>query len=69
MAAVADATGFASAKQFSHVYAERYGRRSSEYLTPRQRQAGEGEAGQGIGWLACQTAPNFCRNRSEFLPK
>jgi len=31
VAAVADAVGFASAKYFSSVYAERFGRRPSDY--------------------------------------
>jgi DNA-binding response OmpR family regulator len=36
VAAVADAVGFASAKYFSNLYAERFGRRPSEYRTPRE---------------------------------
>ena len=36
VAAVADATGFATAKQLSRVYAERFGRLPSDYLAPRQ---------------------------------
>jgi signal transduction histidine kinase/DNA-binding response OmpR family regulator/tetratricopeptide (TPR) repeat protein len=34
VAAVADAVGFASAKHFSNLYAERFGRRPSEYRVP-----------------------------------
>jgi DNA-binding response OmpR family regulator len=36
VAQVADAVGFASAKYFSTCYAERYGRRPSDYRTPRE---------------------------------
>ena len=36
VAAVADAVGFASAKYFSACYAERFGRRPSDYLAPRK---------------------------------
>ncbi|MBG8554193.1 hybrid sensor histidine kinase/response regulator transcription factor [Hymenobacter guriensis] len=36
VAAVADAVGFASAKHFSNVYAERFGRRPSEYQAAQQ---------------------------------
>lgn len=36
VAAVAEAVGFASAKYFSNVYAERFGRRPSDYRTPRK---------------------------------
>ena len=35
VAQVADAVGFASAKHFSNLYAERFGRRPSEYRAPR----------------------------------
>jgi transcriptional regulator GlxA family with amidase domain len=35
VAAVADAVGFASAKHFSNLYAERYGRRPSDYRAPQ----------------------------------
>ena len=35
VAAVADAVGFASAKHFSNVYAERFGRRPSDYRAPK----------------------------------
>lgn len=35
VAEVADAVGFASAKYFSSVYAERFGRRPSDYRAPR----------------------------------
>jgi signal transduction histidine kinase/DNA-binding response OmpR family regulator len=36
VAAVADAVGFASAKYFSNLYAERFGRRPSDYRAPRE---------------------------------
>jgi len=36
VAAVAEAVGFASAKHFSSVYTERFGRRPSDYRTPKQ---------------------------------
>jgi signal transduction histidine kinase/DNA-binding response OmpR family regulator/predicted negative regulator of RcsB-dependent stress response len=35
MAAVAEAVGFASAKHFSNLYAERFGRRPGDYRTPK----------------------------------
>ena len=35
VAQVAEAVGFASAKHFSNLYAERFGRRPSDYRTPR----------------------------------
>ena len=35
VAAVADAVGFASAKHFSNLYAERFGRRPNDYQTPK----------------------------------
>ena len=39
VAAVADAVGFASAKYFSNVYAERFGRRPSDYRAAREQHA------------------------------
>ena len=36
VAEVADAVGFASAKHFSNVYAERFGRRPNEYRGPQE---------------------------------
>ncbi|MCR5887794.1 ATP-binding protein [Hymenobacter sp. J193] len=36
VAAVAEAVGFASAKYFSNLYAERFGRRPSDYRAPRK---------------------------------
>ncbi|MDQ2772044.1 MAG: helix-turn-helix transcriptional regulator, partial [Bacteroidota bacterium] len=36
VAAVADAVGFASAKHFSNLFVERFGRRPNEYRTPKE---------------------------------
>jgi signal transduction histidine kinase/DNA-binding response OmpR family regulator/tetratricopeptide (TPR) repeat protein len=36
VAAVAEAVGFASAKYFGNLYAERFGRRPSDYLSPKR---------------------------------
>lgn len=36
VAAMAEAVGFASAKHFGNLYAERFGRRPSDYRTPKK---------------------------------
>jgi transcriptional regulator GlxA family with amidase domain len=38
VAAVADAVGFASAKHFSNLYAERLGSRPSDYRAPKNQR-------------------------------
>jgi transcriptional regulator GlxA family with amidase domain len=40
VAAMADAVGFATAKHFSNVYTERFGRRPSDYRTAQDWRAG-----------------------------
>ncbi|WP_216679813.1 helix-turn-helix domain-containing protein [Hymenobacter siberiensis] len=38
VAQVADAVGFTSAKHFSNLYAERFGRRPSDYRAPKNQR-------------------------------
>jgi transcriptional regulator GlxA family with amidase domain len=53
VAAVAEAVGFASAQHFSNLYAERFGRRPSDYHPPKNQRCGRnagprrGPAGSG----------------------
>jgi transcriptional regulator GlxA family with amidase domain len=49
VAQVAEAVGFASAKHFSNVYAERFGRRPSDYYPPRGAAPRAGELFAGPG--------------------